>query len=176
MSVSSERRAEVVAIAAVARNGVIGAGPDIPWHIPGEQARFKRLTLGHPLVMGRLTYASIGRPLPGRTTLVVSRDPAFAAAGVEVFGDVDAALDRALDLDDRLVFVAGGGQVYRVAWPRLDALELTEVDQAPAGDVTFPSVEPGEWAETSRETHDGYAYVRRTRRTAGGLGGTGGSG
>jgi dihydrofolate reductase len=162
--VSGHRRAEVVAIAAVARNGVIGAGPDIPWHIPGEQQRFKRLTLGHPLVMGRLTYASIGRPLPGRTTLVVSRDPGFAPAGVEVFPSVDAALDRALELDDELVFVAGGGQVYRAAWDRLDALEITEVDQEPAGDVLFPPVQPGEWREVSREPHPGLAFVRHLRR------------
>jgi len=156
--------AEIVAIAAVARNGVIGAGSDIPWHIPGEQRRFKHLTLGHPLVMGRLTYASIGRPLPGRTTLVVSRDPAFAVPGVEVLADVDAALDRALALDDEQVFVAGGGQVYRAAWPRLDALEITEVDQEPEGDVFFPQVDPGEWRETSREPHPGLAFVRYVRR------------
>ena len=157
-------RAEVVAIAAVARNGVIGAGADIPWHIPGEQGRFKRLTLGHPLVMGRLTYTSIGRPLPGRTTLVVSRDPAFAVAGVEVLADVGAALDRALELDDEQVFVAGGGQVYRAAWARLDALEITEVDQEPAGDVFFPDVDPGEWQETTREPQPGHAFVRYVRR------------
>src|SRR4051794_41243046 len=95
--------------------------------------------------MGRLTYTSIGRPLPGRSTLVVSRTRGFAPPGVEVFADVDAALDRALDLDEDLVFVAGGGQVYRAAWPRLDVLEITEVDQTPAGDVVFPTIEPGEW-------------------------------
>jgi dihydrofolate reductase len=162
--VSAHRRAEVVAIAAVARNGVIGAGPDIPWHIPGEQQRFKRLTLGHPLVMGRLTYASIGRPLPGRTTLVVSRNPGFAPAGVEVHTSADAALDRGLELDDALVFVAGGGQVYRATWDRLDALEITEVDQEPDGDVLFPHVEPRDWREVSRDPHQGVAFVRYVRR------------
>ena len=157
-------RAEVVAIAAVARNGVIGSGLDIPWHIPGEQRRFKQLTLGHPLVMGRLTYASIGRPLPGRTTVVVTRDPTFSVAGVEVRTSVEAALDRALELDDEQVYVAGGGQIYRAACPRLDALEVTEVDQEPAGDVTFPPIDPGTWTETSREDHDGFSYVRYLRR------------
>jgi dihydrofolate reductase len=156
--------AEVVAIAAVARNGVIGRGADIPWRIPGEQRRFKELTLGHPLVMGRLTYDSIGRPLPGRTTLVLSRDPAFAPAGVEVFTDLDAALDRALELDDQRVFVAGGGEVYRAAWHRLDALELTEVDAEPVGDVLFPVLEPDRWRETAREVRPGLAYVRLVRR------------
>jgi dihydrofolate reductase len=160
----AEQRAQVVAVVAVARNGVIGAGPDIPWHVPGDQARFKRLTLGHPLVMGRLTYQSIGRPLPGRTTLVVSRDPSFAPAGVEVHRDVDTALDRALALDAELVVVAGGGQIYKAAWDRLDALEVTEVDAAPPGDVFFPAVEPGEWRETAREPHEGHAFVRFERR------------
>ena len=155
---------ELVAIAAVARNRVIGAGPDIPWRIPGDQRRFKQLTLGHPMVMGRLTYDSIGRPLPGRTTLVISRDPAFAPEGVEVHAGVEAALDRACELDGEVVFVVGGGQVYRAAWHRLDALEITEVEQDPSGDVLFPPIDPSTWAETSREPHDGFAYVRYQRR------------
>ena len=161
---SGHARAQITAIAAVARNGVIGSGPDIPWHIPGEQRRFKQLTLGHPLVMGRLTYASIGRPLPGRTTIVVSRDPTFAVPGVQVVTDVGAALDRALELDDEQVYVAGGGQIYRAAWLRTDALEITEVDQHPVGDVTFPVIEPDLWRETSREPHEGFSYVHYLRR------------
>ena len=160
------QHAEVLAVVAVARNGVIGAGLDIPWHVPGDQARFRRLTLGHPLVMGRLTYDSIGRPLPGRTTLVVSRDPSFAPEGVEVHRDVDAALDRALALDADLVVVAGGGQVYRAAWERLDALEVTEVDAEPDGDVFFPRVDLTEWVETARQPHEGHAFVRYERRRA----------
>ncbi len=162
-----EQRAQVVAVVAVARNGVIGSGPDIPWYVPGDQARFKRLTLGHPLVMGRLTYESIGRPLPGRTTLVVSRDPAFAPQGVEVHDDVDAALDRALTLDRELVVVAGGGQVYRAAWDRLDVLEVTEVHAEPEGDVFFPQVDPARWVEIARESHADHAFVRYERRVTG---------
>ena len=162
----AEPRAQVVAVVAVARNGVIGAGLDIPWHVPGDQARFKRLTLGHPLVMGRLTYDSIGRPLPGRTTLVVSRDRSFSPEGVEVHGDVDTALDRALVLDQEWVFVAGGGQVYRAAWDRLDVLEVTEVDAEPPGDVFFPPVDRADWVETAREPHPGHAFVRFERRGA----------
>jgi dihydrofolate reductase len=158
------QRAQVVAVVAVARNGVIGAGPDIPWHVPGDQARFKRLTLGHPLVMGRLTYDAIGRPLPGRSTLVVSRDRTFAPEGVEVHGDVDAALDRALALDQERVVVAGGGQIYRAAWDRLDVLEVTEVELEPVGDVFFPAVDPADWFETAREPHPGHAFVRFERR------------
>ena len=161
---SDRARAQITAIAAVARNGVIGSGPDIPWHIPGEQRRFKQLTLGHPLVMGRLTYASIGRPLPGRTTIVVSRDPTSTVPGVQVVTDVGAALDLALELDGEQVYVAGGGQFYRAAWARTDALEITEVDQHPAGDITFPVIEPYLWQETSREPHEGFSYVHYLRR------------
>lgn len=163
-SSSDRTRAQVTAIAAVARNGVIGSGPDIPWRIPGEQRRFKQLTLGHPLVMGRLTYASIGRPLPGRTTIVVTRDPTFVGNGVAAFADIDAALDRALELDTEQVFVAGGGQIYRAAWTRTDALEITEVHQHPEGDVTFPEIDPAVWAETRREPHDGFCYAHYVRR------------
>jgi dihydrofolate reductase len=162
--VTEQRRPQVVAIAAVARNRVIGAGLEIPWSLPGDQRRFKQLTWGHPMVMGRLTYDSIGRPLPGRTTLVVSRDPAFAPDGVEVLADVEAALDRACGLDGEVVFVVGGGQVYRAAWERLDALEITEVEAEPDGDVLFPPVDARAWAEVSREVHDGFAYVRYERR------------
>lgn len=156
---------EVVAIAAVARNGVIGNGPDIPWHIPGEQARFKRLTLGHVLVLGRRTHESIGRALPGRTTIVLTRDPGWSAPGVLVATDVGSALERAAEVDPAgPVWVAGGGEVYRAAWSRTTALEVTEVDLDPAGDATFPDVDAETWAEVIREPHDGFAYVRYRRR------------
>jgi dihydrofolate reductase len=156
---------EVVAIAAVARNGVIGDGPDIPWHIPGEQARFKRLTWGHVLVLGRRTHASIGRALPGRTTIVLTRDPTWQADGVQVARDVDSALARAAEVDpDGPVWVAGGGEVYRAAWSRTTTLEITEVDLEPAGDATFPTIDPGTWTEVEREPHEGFAYVRYRRR------------
>lgn len=156
---------EVVAIAAVARNGVIGNGPDIPWHIPGEQARFKRLTLGHVLVLGRRTHASIGRPLPGRTTVVLTRDPGWRADGVLVAPDVTTALAQAAEVDPPgPVWIGGGGEVYRAALARTTALEITEVDLEPPGDATFPVIDPEVWAEVHREPHDGFAYVRYQRR------------
>ena len=157
---------EVVAIAAVARNGVIGDGPDIPWHLPGEQARFKRLTLGHVLVLGRRTHAAIGRPLPGRTTIVLTRDPDWHADGVLVAPDVATALARAAEIDPAgPVWIGGGGEVYRAALPRTTALEITEVDQEPPGDATFPAIDPGAWVEVRREPQDGFAYVRYQRRS-----------
>ena len=105
----------VVLIAAVARNGVIGNGPDIPWTLPGDLARFKRLTMGHPVVMGRLTFDSIGRPLPGRRTIVVTRQVGWSHADVEVAHSVPEALTLAGPAP--VVFVAGGGQVYAEAMP-----------------------------------------------------------
>lgn len=161
------RRTEVVGIAAVARNRVIGADNDIPWRIPADWARFKRLTLGQVLIMGRKTYESIGRPLPGRTTVVVTRDPSWRAEEVTTASDLDSAFDQAYRLADELaaeqIVVAGGGQIYLAAWDRLDRLEVTEVDVEPAGDVLFPAIGP-EWQETAHEQRDGYAFITFRRR------------
>ncbi|GAA3607878.1 dihydrofolate reductase [Microlunatus ginsengisoli] len=164
---------EIVAIAAVARNGVIGADGDIPWRVPEDWARFKRLTMGRPLVMGRKTFDSIGRPLPGRTTYVVTRDRRWRGDGVRTFPTVGEAVDAArAEVDGSsgsepaVVWVAGGGEVYRAAWDRLDRLEITEVDAAPDGDATFPPIAPEQWTETAREPHDGYAFVSYRRRTS----------
>jgi dihydrofolate reductase len=165
---------ELVGIAAVARNGVIGADGDIPWRIPADWRRFKQLTLGHTLVMGRKTYDSIGRPLPGRTTVVVTRDPSWRGDGVRAAASVDEALALAAEADPEVVWVAGGGEVYAATWDRLDRLEITEVALEPSGSVRLPPVDPDHWRETAREEHgetDGapaYAfvsYVRRADRT-----------
>ncbi|MGI8458044.1 MAG: dihydrofolate reductase [Propionibacteriaceae bacterium] len=154
-----------MAIAAVARNGVIGSGAAIPWSLPADQARFKQLTLGHVLIMGRKTYESIGRPLPRRTTVVVSRDPTWSAAGVEVAADVPAALAIAQRVDpDGPVYVAGGGEIYRAALACTGRLEITEVAAEPDGDATFPAIGSAEWQETARESHDDYAFVTYRRR------------
>ena len=155
---------EVVGIAAVGRNGVIGSGADIPWRIPADWARFKRLTMGQVLVMGRKTYDSIGRPLPGRTTVVITRDRMWRGAGVRVAPSVTEALALAAELAPDTVFVAGGGEIYRAAWSQLDRLEVTEVDQAPDGDVTFPAIDPVQWEERERIHCDGFAFVTYTRR------------
>jgi dihydrofolate reductase len=149
---------EVIGIAAVARNGVIGAGNDIPWRIPEDWARFKAITMGHVLIMGRKTYDSIGRPLPGRTTVVVTREVGWHADGVIVAAGLDEAFARAYELSPERVFVAGGGQIYAAAWDRLDRLEITEVDAEPVGDVRFPAIGP-EWTETARESRHGFAFI-----------------
>jgi len=152
----------VVLVAAVARNRVIGDGPDIPWKLPGEQRLFKELTLGHTLLMGRPTYESIGRPLPGRTTIVLTRSPSWSADGVLVAHSVEEALDLADGLDDdggRHVMVAGGGEVYAAALPHADEQVISEVDLEPPGDAVYPAYDPAEWVETAREVHDGYERV-----------------
>jgi dihydrofolate reductase len=155
---------EVVGIVAVGSNGVIGADQDIPWRIPEDWRRFKALTMGQVLIMGRRTYESIGRPLPGRTIVVVTRDESWQADGVQVALSVSEAFARAESLALPRIFVAGGGEIYRAAWDRLDRLEVTEVDQAPSGDVTFPSIEPEDWQEVRRQQQDGFAYVSYLRR------------
>ncbi|MCW2854725.1 MAG: dihydrofolate reductase [Marmoricola sp.] len=139
-------------LAAVADNGVIGADGDIPWRIPADFAHFKALTLGHVLVMGRATYESIGRPLPGRTTIVLTRDPAWSTDGVLVAHDLVTALALAEDIDHD-VFVVGGASVYGDALGVADAQVLTEVHLSPEGDTVYPAFDRAEWIETHREPH-----------------------
>ncbi len=170
MSVPSTRRPALVGIAAVARNGVIGADGDIPWRIPADWRRFKELTTGHTLVMGRKTYDSIGRPLPGRTTIVVTRDRRWRGDGVLTAPTVEWALDDAVGREPEVVWVAGGGELYAATWDRLDRLELTEVALEPTGSVRLPDVDPAVWRETAREEHEAtdaapaYAFVSYARR------------
>ncbi len=154
----------VTRVAAVARNGVIGADGGIPWHLPDDQRRFKELTVGHVLVMGRLTYESIGRPLPGRTTVVVTRTAGWSAAddGVLVAPGVAEALALAATVDDE-VFVVGGSRVYEEALPLADRLELTWVDAEPEGDARFPAVDWDAWREVAREEREGWAAVTYER-------------
>ena len=148
----------LIAIVAMTPERVIGRDGNLPWHLPEDLAFFKRTTSGHPIVMGRKTYDSIGRPLPGRRTVVVTRQPDWSADGVEVVHTLEEALKYEGDL-----YVAGGGEIYRQALPYADRLELTEVDQSPTGDVTFPSLDHAAWTETARTPHDGFSFVSYRR-------------
>ncbi len=152
-------------VAAVARNGVIGAGQTIPWRLTGEQRQFKELTDGHVLVMGRRTYDSIGRPLPGRTTIVVTRQPNWAPADGMPEGLLSAgSLGEALELAGTdSVFVAGGEQIYAEALPLADAMVISWVDLEPEGDARFPDVDWTRWREVSREAHDGWTRTTYAR-------------
>ena len=152
----------VTMIAAVARNGVIGDGITMPWHRPADLRYFKRTTMGHPMVMGRRTFESMG-VLPGRRSIVVTRQPQWQHAGVEVVHSLADALSLFGDADE--VFVVGGGEIYREAMPAADRLLVTHVDLAPEGSVTFPEIDPATWRETSREPGDGLAWVTYERKT-----------
>ena len=150
----------VTLVVAMGANRVIGVDGALPWRLPEDLAHFKRLTLGHPLVMGRATYDSIGRPLPGRTTIVLTRDPDWSAGprgdGVLVAASLEEALATARELDDD-VFLVGGAQVYAQAleWGLVDVMVVTRVAAAPDGDAFFPRVDWEVWHEVGSVPHVG---------------------
>lgn len=138
-------------IVAVSDNGVIGRGGDLPWHLPADLRRFRELTMGHHLVVGRKTWESIGRPLPGRSMIVVSRGRPSLPAEVEGADSLDAALARAREAGEDEVFVAGGAAIYALALPAADRIYLTRVHAEVDGDVLWPGTDPEAWREVSRE-------------------------
>lgn len=147
----TDRLPRITLLAAVARNGVIGRDNGLIWRLRSDLRRFKALTLGKPLLMGRKTFESIGRPLPGRRIIVLTRDSAFSAPDVAVVHDWDGALEAAA-ADDELM-VAGGGEIYALALPQADRIHLTEVDMAPEGDTVFPTFDRPAFREVHREAH-----------------------
>lgn len=144
-------------IVAVAENGVIGRDNDLPWRLPGDLKRFKSVTMGKPLIMGRKTYDSIGRPLPGRANIVLTRDADFAADGVVVVHDPDAAIEAAARDAARTgadeIMVIGGAGIYDIFLDRASRVYLTEVHDSPPGDTRFPPLDPATWVKTARERH-----------------------
>jgi len=161
---------ELAVIAAVAANGVIGAGNRLPWRIADDLRRFRALTMGHAVIMGRKTWESLPHALPGRQNIVVTRQRGYAAAGAEIADSLDAALARV-----RLpapAFCIGGGELYRAALARATTLHLTEIDRDFDGDARFPPLPPGEWRQTAREAHrsegpDAFAYAYVTYARSG---------
>ncbi|MBI3155086.1 MAG: dihydrofolate reductase [Burkholderiales bacterium] len=139
-------------IAALAANGIIGAGNALPWRLPEDLKRFKALTLGHPVIMGRKTFESIGRPLPGRRNLIVTRSAGYAAPGCETAGSLEAALAACRGTTDE-VFVIGGAQLYAQALPLAQRLYLTEIAAEFPGDAHFPAFDKAAWRESARERH-----------------------
>lgn len=138
-------------IAAMAANRVIGSNNALPWHLPADLKRFKALTMGHPIVMGRKTYASIGRPLPGRRNLVVTRNPDYNAPGCEIVHSLEAAIDACSDA--REIFIIGGAELYRTSLARAHSLEFTEIHADFDGETRFPHFAREQWRETAREIH-----------------------
>ena len=167
----------VAIIVAVADNGVIGRDNQLIWRLRSDLQRFKSLTLGRPMVMGRKTYQSIGKPLPGRETIVVTRDPAFSAEGVLTAPSLPLALalaqERAKAMCADSVPVVGGGEIYRQAMPVADLIRLTRVHCAPEGDTLFPDPDPAHFVETGRESHPAgphdefsFTFIDYSRRPA----------
>jgi len=144
-------------IAALAANRVIGNNNALPWHLPADLKRFKALTMGHPVVMGRKTCESIGRPLPGRRNLVITRNRAYSAPGCEIVHSLDDAIAACRGTET--IFVIGGAELYRESLPLAHCLELTEIHAEFAGDAAFPEYSRAEWRETAREIHLGEAAV-----------------
>ncbi len=146
-------------IVAMARNRVIGIRNTLPWRLPDDLRHFKALTMGHHIIMGRKTYESIGRPLPGRTTVIVTRDPDYRMDGCLTATSIDAAI--ATCAGDAEIFFVGGAEMYAQVLPRADRLYLTEIQADYAGDAWFPAFDRGDWLETARDKRvspDGLGY------------------
>ena len=156
---------EIVIIAAVARNRVIGKDNTLIWNIPADMAHFKSLTSGQTVIMGRKTWDSLPprfRPLPGRRNIVISRQQGYLAPGAEVAGSLEEAIDLAVTAE--IAFIIGGEQIYRQAMASADRLEITAVELEPEGDAWFPEIDPATWTETERKAGDGFAFVTYRRR------------
>lgn len=160
-------------IVAVARNGIIGYTNEegrgaLPWHLPEDLKHFKESTSGHPIIMGRKTWESLGRPLPNRRNMVITRQSGYKATGAEVFSSLPEALTS---VGDVTAFVIGGAELYRQALPLASVLIITEVEIDAIGDTLFPPVDRTVWGESDRVSHISstglpYAFVRYTRRAA----------
>jgi dihydrofolate reductase len=168
-------RPEIVAIVAVARNGVIGARGGLPWRLSGDLKHFKALTMGKPLILGRRTFESLPRPLPGRELVVVTRDPRFSAPGAHVACSPEQALAIAREIarnsSANEICIGGGAEIYRALLEATDRIELTEIDLDPEGDAFLPPFDPAQWRETARVSSQrgpkdeaDYAFVTLQRR------------
>ena len=141
-------------IVAVSDNGVIGKDNQLLWRLPDDLKRFKQLTLGHPMIMGRKTFESIGKPLPGRTSIVVTRNPDFSHDGVITAHSLESAIEAARQIETDEIFIIGGGELYRQAEAIADRLYITEVHTEMEGDTYFQIAEPALWQETERSVHE----------------------
>jgi dihydrofolate reductase len=165
---------DIIIVAAVAENGVIGRGNALPWRLKSDMAHFRALTMGKPVVLGRKTFASIGKPLAGRTTIVISRDKNFSAPGIVVAPNVAAALAAArgdaLRRNAGAIIVAGGADIYVQTLPLATSLVITQVHKRVDGDARFPAIDPKLWRETARSAQTpgpqdeaGFAFVTYQR-------------
>lgn len=161
---------QIVLVVAKSENNVIGVDGDLPWRISADLKHFKAVTMGHPIIMGRKTWDSIGRPLPGRRNIVITRRDDLVIDGVDVVKSIDAALDVCREDAATKAMIIGGGQIYADIMDQADIIELTEVHSSIDGDTVFPTIDPTQWAETARDRFavDGdtpaYSFVTLTRR------------
>ena len=145
-------------IAAVAKNNVIGKNNDLPWRIPEDFQYFRKMTSGKTILMGRKTFESLGKPLPNRKHLVITRQPNYSVPeGVEVYQTIDKALVAHPNED---IMVIGGGEIYHQTIEQADTLYITHVDREAEGDTVFPEIDTAKWRETWREEHEGFAFVK----------------
>lgn len=169
-----QRETGIAMIAAMDRNRVIGVNNTIPWRLPAEQQYFKRITMGHTVVSGRLNYEDMKRPLPGRKNVILTRDPKYEAPGCEIAGSAEEVLERYAGHENSPLFIIGGEQIYRLFMPVADMLYVTVIDAEFDGDAYFPDFHPSEWSEVSREevkadeyNDYGYTFFVYRRRTSG---------
>lgn len=144
----------VVIVVAMAQNRTIGRDGDLPWRLPADLKHFKAVTMGKPIVMGRKTYDSIGRPLPGRLNVVITRSTTYTPDGVTVVHSLEDALEAARASGAEETCIVGGAEIYRLALPMTSRLELTEVHEHVDGDTHFPAFDRADWTETARERHE----------------------
>jgi len=158
-------------IVAVAENGVIGRNNQLIWHLPNDLKQFRRLTTGHCIIMGRKTSESIGKPLPNRTSIIISRNVDFQFEGCITVDSLETAIKKAKELENEETFVIGGAEIYRLSLPKVDKIYLTEVHHAFDGDTFFPAIDKTIWQETKREDFETdekhlcrYSFVEMERR------------
>ena len=159
-------------IVAMASNRAIGLNNQMPWHLSADLKKFKAITMGAPILMGRKTHESIGRPLPGRDNIIISRNPDYQAHGCLVFNDIDQALEACQQYDE--IFVIGGATFYEVMLPKANSLYLTQIDKVFAGDTYFPKIDGGQWKEVAREDIKGddsvdfsYSFIKLEKQSFG---------
>jgi dihydrofolate reductase len=161
---------QIAAVVAMSENRVIGRQNKLPWHLPADLHHFKTITMGKPILMGRKTYESIGRPLPGRRNIIITRDPAFQAPGCVIVNSIESAVTAAVDCDME-IFIIGGALLYEQFLPRIQRIYMTVIHAEIEGDAFFPELNEQEWQETERTSYSAdeknnfaYSFVTLVRR------------